>query len=469
MAPDSMPAGRPPRVLLVGRTIAHFSYYESIIAALLARGAEVEYLADEKTSRTWPQADEALRGFMASHPGLKAGWLTRRTGPDRDEIFARRELRSLRSYLKRPDATAFYVERAAGFAGRLHSRWKDRLDDAGFRRWLKGWIAGLWLRRAEARTAPDRAIVDELRAKAPDVVLASPVNMRLSEELEYLKAARALGLPTALPVLTWDNLSTKGLVQIAADEVYVWNEFQRRDAVEIQNIPARRIIVAGSPFFDKWFDPPADAEGREPFCRRVGLDPARPYLLYLGSSANIAADESWLVEEIAAALAASADPALRGLQMLVRPHPANAKVYARFDGRGPVVWPREGALPETPTHFADMRSSFAHAAAAVGINTSGMIDAVLADRPTFSVRLERYADTQGRARHFRYLLDADAFDWSADVAAFIEALGQVLDGKDARAAARKAFGRRFARPLGLERAAGDVIAERVLALAARRR
>jgi hypothetical protein len=112
-----------------------------------------------------------------------------------------------------------------------------------------------------------------------------------------------------------------------------------------------------------------------------------------------------------------------------------------------------------------MRNSFEHADAALGINTSGMIDTVLAGLPTFSVKLPQYAQTQADSRHFRYLEEGGALYLPDDLAAFAATLGTVMSGTDPKAGSRREFARRFARPQGLERSAGDVIAAEVLALA----
>jgi hypothetical protein len=299
------------------------------------------------------------------------------------------------------------------------------------------------------------------------VIVVSPLNLRFSEETDYVKAARSLKVPTALPVLSWDNLSTKALIQIPPDRVFAWNEHHLQDAMQIHGIGRERIEVAGAPFFDKWFDASTPIPGREAFCREIGLDPERRILLYLGSSRRIAPNEVWFVEKLRRFLRASKNQELRGCQMLVRPHPAHAKIYEELTGEDLAVFPRGGELPETPEGFSHMRASFLHADAAIGINTSGMIDAVLAGRPTFSVRIPRYAQTQAEAKHFRYLEDDDALYLADDLTGFCETLIQLFAGTDPKSENRRAFAVKFARPRGLERSAGDVIAEGVLKLAGR--
>ncbi len=466
MGPASEPAGRRPRVLFISRTIAHFSYYDSILAALLARGAEVEIDFDTGWSKKWRQTDmTAVKAFAADHPELRTGWSVRRSDARRGWVYALRELRSYRSYLTRAETTPYYVERWRQY---LAEPWLSRSRSPVFRVLLASPAAGALLKAAEAATPPDPGIVEFIRARAPDVMLVSPANLRFSEETDYIKAARSLGVPTAIPVLSWDNLSTKGLIQVPPDRLYVWNQHHLKDAVEIHGIARDRIEVVGSPFFDKWFAPAAGLPGRKAFCRRLGLDPARPILLYLGSSRRIAENEAWFVRKLLRFLAASRDERLRRCQLLVRPHPANAKIYQGLSGKGVSVFPEDGELPETREGFADMRASFHHAAAAVGINTSGMVDAVLAGLPTCSVRLPRYAETQSEAVHFRYLEQDDALYLSDDLAGFCETLIGLFGGDDPKAEGRQAFARKFARPQGLDRAAGDIIAEGVLKLALRK-
>ena len=452
-------------MLFIARSIAHFSYFDSILTGLLARGAEVEIAFDSGWSKKWRSTDmRVVEEFRQAHPGLIISWSARRADEHRDRIFALRELRSYRSYLTRKQTTPYYVQRWRGY---LDDAWKARSEKRLFRALLASPLGDAALRLAEARTPPDAGIMEFIRARAPDVIVVNPLNLRFSEETDYVKAARKLGVPTALPVLSWDNLSTKALIQIAPDRLFAWNEHHLADAMEIHGIPRDRIEIAGAPFFDKWFDAKTEVPSREAFCREVGLDPGRRILLYLGSSRRIAANEVWFVEKLRRFLRASKNEQLRGCQMLVRPHPAHARIYEELSGDDVRVFPKDGELPETLEGFAKMRASFLHADAAIGINTSGMIDAVLADRPTFSVRIPRYAATQAEAKHFRYLEADDALYISDDLTGVCEDLIRLYGGEDPKAENRRAFARKFARPRGLERSAGDVIAESVLKLARR--
>lgn len=448
------------RVMFIGRSTAHLSYFESILTALENRGAEVELLFDKRWSSKLPGTLGArLDEFRLEHPNLKTGWLSRRKDKWREFLFALRELRSYRSYITRRETTKFYIERWRNY---LTPKLSKLIKNPLWVVFLKSGVAGFLLRAAEYLTPSDHGISAYLKQQNPDILIATPTNMRFSEETDYLKAAKHLGIPTAIPVLSWDNLSTKGLIQQKPDMIFVWNKAQYLDAMEIHKISPKKITISGAPFFDKWFDKSEEVKHREAFCQRVGLDPKRKILLYLGSSANIARDESWFIEEVIQCLKKSTDPQLSGAQILIRPHPANAKIYCRLSKRGFCVWPRDGALPETRKDFDEMRETFFHADAALSINTSGMVDAVLSDLPVATVRIKRYVETQSKSRHFRQLTDVGALYMAADLPEFEKILASLFAGNDPLSTNRHLFANAFARPCGVHRSAGDVIAETIL-------
>ena len=69
-----------------------------------------------------------------------------------------------------------------------------------------------------------------------------------------MRAANRLGLHSAYPVFSWDNLTNKGLVHEIPEVVLVWNESQAKEAVELQDIPRERVRVLGAWSYDHWFD-----------------------------------------------------------------------------------------------------------------------------------------------------------------------------------------------------------------------
>ena len=105
--------------------------------------------------------------------------------------------------------------------------------------------------------------------------------------------------------------------------MFVWNEAQRREAIELHGIPAARVIATGAARFDDWFAQ-RPSTSREEFMREVGLDPARPYLLYLCSSVFVAPEERPFVDRWLRALRER----LGEVGVIVRPHPKRGEPWA---------------------------------------------------------------------------------------------------------------------------------------------
>jgi hypothetical protein len=438
------------KVLFVGRSANHFSYYESLIQPLCERGHIVKILFDKKWSENYPAG--ALEKFE-KHDYKGFSWSYSRRRP-RNFMRGMRELRSYAGYLLRPDQSIFYL-----------NRWRRYLPSTIRMVADKSWARSVLVSRVMSRLFPwlesvhsaDDKIVKYIRKISPDIVIVSPGNMRFDTEIEYLKAARSIGIPTAILVFSWDNLTTKGLFHVKPDLFLCWNQAHADEAVEIHGIPANRVLQIGSTFFDKWFQSDHLRLARIDFCKRADLDSTQPFFLYLGSSANIAVDETWLVEDIWRAMRSHPDSTVASSQLLVRPHPANAKNYSRLEClNGLVVWPKIGALPESDEAQSDFVNSVQHAVAAIGINTSGMIDNIILGRPCIALVVDRYSKTQNEAVHFGHLYNSGAMNIAKESADCVEKMANLLAGIDISSSKREGFVKTFVRPYGIQYAAGDL-------------
>lgn len=58
-------------------------------------------------------------------------------------------------------------------------------------------------------------------AQRPDLMLVTPLVSIGGRQADFVKAARAVGVPVGLPVFSWDNLSNKGVMHVRPDRVFV--------------------------------------------------------------------------------------------------------------------------------------------------------------------------------------------------------------------------------------------------------
>lgn len=310
--------------------------------------------------------------------------------------------------------------------------------------------------------------VDFVRDQRPDVVLLTPLLELGSNQHEQMRAARALGVPVVLLVHSWDNLTTKGFVRLAPDLVAVWNDAQRREAVELHGIDPARVIVTGAPAWDHWFDWQPSTT-REEFCAKLGLDSGVPFVVYLGSSAFIAPAEADAVLEWVQGIREATIPELRDVGIVVRPHPTNPVLgeepaQRALEARDDVVlYPRDGQNPTDRESRQDYFDSLFHSAAVVGVNTSAFLESAIVGHPAHTILSPDYRETQKGTVHFRHLTDdADGLlHVAVSARQHAEQLHASISGAPEAAARSRHFVEVFIRPAGRDVAATPALLEAI--------
>ena len=91
---------------------------------------------------------------------------------------------------------------------------------------------------AMEHTIPTAAKLDAwLEKMQPDAMVATPLVDFNSSQIDHVKGARAKGIPVALAVASWDNLTNKGVIAVQPDRVLVWNQPQADEAVTLHGTP----------------------------------------------------------------------------------------------------------------------------------------------------------------------------------------------------------------------------------------
>lgn len=321
-------------------------------------------------------------------------------------------------------------------------------------RHLLMWVA----RTLEAAVPPRPDVVKVLQTHKPDVLLLTPLLYFGSKQVDYVRAARQLRIPSILGVGSWDHLTTKGLIHEIPDRIVVWNEMQRTEAAALHGVPPSQVEVTGAQAYDHWFARSVSST-REAFCARVGLPADRPFLLYLCSSPFIAPHEVPSVRRWIEAVRGSGNPRIRELGLLIRPHPQNAEQWKDVDlsSYGNVaIWPRAGANPIDADARAEYYDSMYHSHAVVGVNTSALIESGIVGRRVFSLLVEEFSGTQEGTLHFQHLKNVEggllqlASTLDEHLAQVTETLG--VDPAEGAAQVRR-FVQAFVRPHGLDVAA----------------
>jgi hypothetical protein len=454
------------RVLIVTGNVALLrGHYEGVIARLVDAGAHVSvrYL---KEGTLGVDEYRATLGAASAQIDVKAAPRRSRRPAD---VFALR-LRELGNILRysHPDYAGKVVlaERAlekTGATARLSGGAIRRLGPRAARR-VAGFVA--WLESTLPAPAYATQLIEE---EQPDAVAVVPV-IRAPVLVDYLKAAVSRGVGTSIWVQSWDNLTNKGLLHFSPDKVFVWNESQRDELSRCHRVGPDRVCVTGAQTFDHWFSDRAPV-GRAEFCAELGVDPAAPIILYLASSKGIAPEEPAFFARWLEAIRSSSDPVLRSATVLLRPHPTLAKAWQahRFDEQpGVVVSPATLRDQLNSDAFREQyRAELHHSSIVFGINTSGVIDAAIFGKPSFTVELPELYHGQRGTVHFEHLVRPEngllrtASNLDEHVAMLSRFVGRDPYEHDDRAAA---FIRMFVRPRGRDSHPAEIFVDEMLAL-----
>lgn len=363
---------------------------------------------------------------------------------------------------------------------------------------------------------PSDALFDEfLTSQQPDVLLLSPLIHFGSAQADLVTSARRLRIPVWMLLYSWDNLSTKGRIHRFPDRIFVWNEQQRSEAQALHGFPPGRVSVVGAPRFDSFFAL-RPAMTRAEFHEPLGLDPAKPTVLYVCSSRFVSEGELGFISRWLRALRGSGVAALRECNVVVRPHPdipllpspehsvrlqadaegpakagryAERSVRLQADPQGPGKagpyaqermtkhrWPTAPDLSaRTARPFADdaavvlqtdfttpqgLYESIAHSTAVVGLNTTAELEAGIVGRPVFTILADdRDVDGQSSTLHFHYLTKAHG-GFVSSAATFEEHVGQLEEVLPAPVdpAPIRGFIESFLRPLGIDKPVAPLFA-----------
>ncbi len=474
--PETSGGERRLRILFVFDRAGVVRQYASAVAELLRRGHDVT-LGLQSLGGDLPGAVSGPAGARVEHvPGRSASggwppvvWLVRALGDlarysdpryEHAPVLRRRMSQKVVGRLARPGA-------GGPIGRRLALRVARRLA-AGSDAALSARVIGV-VRRLEAAIPTSPQVDAYLESGRFDAVLVTSAVKLASSQVEFLKSARRLGIPAASCVASWDNLTNKGLLKVVPERVIVWNDRQKDEAVELHGVPRERVVATGAQLFDAWFER-LPSTPRERFVATIGLDPAEPYVLFVGSSpfvTNHSDDEVRFVVRWIEALRASEDDRLRRIGIAVRPHPVGKgwrdADLSRF--ANVAVWPRHSERPIDPDDQADFFHSLAHSAAVVGINTTAMIEAAVVGKSVLTVLAPEFA--QESTLHFHHLLEENGgfLHVASSLAEHVGQLARVLDEGAADAERRRRFVASFVRPHGLDRPATPIFADEVERLA----
>lgn len=175
-------------------------------------------------------------------------------------------------------------------------------------------------KRREKKYLRSKKASELLKQINPSLVVSTyPVNFL---EGKFLYAAKQQGISTLIHLLSWDNITSKGIFPVIPDRFILWGPIMAEELKAYYNTPDENTFVCGVPHFDQHTQIKENPDFR-PLLEQLGLSPDRPYLFFAMSSPRFAPREIDIVERLAALI--HKNKWGESLQLIIRPHPQNVQ------------------------------------------------------------------------------------------------------------------------------------------------
>lgn len=210
-----------------------------------------------------------------------------------------------------------------------------------------------------------------------------------------LRAAKLMQLDTTLLIAGWKDMTVNSHFGVVPGRILVWNERMEDTVRAAVGLPGVRIAAVGS-MHAAALVRPSEPIGRSAFCRSVGLEPHRPFVLYT-TAAQEAVDKE---PELLGSLLRKSAVLHPDLQWLVRLNPMVGRAAGAFldsiSGIPGVVvqvpqweWDREAEWCVGHTRDLEVyRASIVHALCNVSIPSTVTLECALFGCPVINIAFD---------------------------------------------------------------------------------
>jgi hypothetical protein len=156
---------------------------------------------------------------------------------------------------------------------------------------------------------------DLLDLRFDGVISSSPFDIRENQ------VVNDLALPALALVISWDNLTTKGLINANHDHLLVWNKFMAEEYEKFHkpvSLNEEKVHITGIPRFDLYFRPETSRRTDSDFKATFGMEPQDKFILFATSAVKHFPNQIDIVNHLVAYTRDKPN-----LKIIVRCHPGD--------------------------------------------------------------------------------------------------------------------------------------------------
>ena len=253
------------------------------------------------------------------------------------------------------------------------------------------------IRLLDRLVAIDPAAASLLEKYKPDLIIIPDIVF--PPDRVFLRAAKRLGYFVIGMIRSWDNLTSKGVIQILPDKLMVHTTIMKQEAVRYAGMPERDIAVTGIPAYDMFFK--KSAVSHDDFLRSLGIPPERRVILCAPFLYSFTGSAAVIVNGLIQAIERGTLPA--DLHLIVRYRPATPDFpegAVKASDHMTITRPCEYFFPvkniQSPTEDWEfskkdldlLQHSLYYSDVTINVMSTLSIDAAIYDKPVINVRFE---------------------------------------------------------------------------------
>lgn len=183
-----------------------------------------------------------------------------------------------------------------------------------------------YFKRKETQWLYSESITSFLQTIDPRILVTTyPM---LAPESQLMLSALKLKIPTIIHLLSWDNITSKGIFPAESDYYIAWGSVMQNELEEYYNVDKNDVYICGVPHFDDHFHIHQELDTKIFLSEKIGLNTEIPYLFFTMIAQRYSPTEMELVSKLAHDVS---NGEFGPLQLVIRPHPQILKGHTKND------------------------------------------------------------------------------------------------------------------------------------------
>jgi len=255
----------------------------------------------------------------------------------------------------------------------------------------------------------------------PDLVITASPGNTSPLDAPVIREAQRWGIKILCLVHSWDNIAgMKGIMPTRPDEMGVWNELQKQEAIDLHFYNPEKIHIVGPPHFDIYQDDSIFLS-REDFCSQLNLNPERKIVTVVIASTS-ATENTYILDILLEAFKRQAFVA--PVQLLCRLHPRispeeNRKTYKKYIDDPHICVDIPHSYSKTikwnpdRSEMVHLANTIKHTDIVVNIASTVTIEAAILDKPVVNLafslsepeKFRQFIINNSWKYHFSYVIE----------------------------------------------------------------